>query len=81
MAFSSTVKLAALQRADGRCECTQSRHAHAGRCPHRVTLSIAQFHHAVPGSRHGYDGLANCEVRCPECSSVREAREFAAVWS
>jgi len=81
MAFSSTVKLAALQRADGRCECTEPRHAHGGRCPHRVTLATAQFQHVAPRSRHGHDGLANCEAVCPECSSVREPREWAAVWT
>ena len=81
MAFSSTVKFAALQRADGRCECTQPRHAHGGRCAHRVTLATAHFDHVAPHSRHGHDGLANCEVHCPECGSVREPREWATVWT
>ena len=82
MAFSSTVKLAALQRADGRCECTEPRHAHGGRCAHRVTLATAHFQLVATRSRHGYFGLANCEVLCPECSSVREEpREWAAVWT
>ena len=81
MAFSSTVKLAALQRADGRCECTQPRHAHGGRCQHRVTLATAHFQHVVLHSRHGHDGLANCEVVCADCCSVREPREWAAVWT
>jgi 5-methylcytosine-specific restriction endonuclease McrA len=81
MAFSSTVKLAALQRADGRCECTRARHAHAGPCTQRVTLATARFQHVVPRSRHGHDGLANCEVLCANCCSVREPREWAPVWS
>jgi len=81
MAFSSTVKLAALQRADGRCECTEPRHAHAGRCTQRVTLATARFEHLEPRSRHGHDGLRNCEVLCPNCASVRERRELAFVWT
>ena len=81
MAFSSTVKLAALQRADGRCECTETRHAHGDRCPHRVTLASAHFEHVASRYRHGYDGLTNCEVRYPDCGSVREPRGWAAVWT
>ncbi len=81
MAFSSTVKLAALQRADGRCECMGPRHAHGGRCAHRVTLASAHFE-LITRSRHGYYGLANCEVLCPDCSSVREELpEWAPVWT
>jgi hypothetical protein len=68
MAFLSTVKLAALQRADGRCECSQPRHAHAGRCLVPVTLATARFEHVERPSRHGYDGLSNCEVLCVDCA-------------
>jgi hypothetical protein len=67
MAFSSTVKLAALQRADGRCECTSPRHAHAGRCPERVTFATACFQRVVRRFRPGYDGVVNCEVLCAHC--------------
>jgi hypothetical protein len=67
MSFSSTVKLAALQRADGRCECTHPRHEHAGRCAERVTLATAQFRRAGGQFRHRYDGVANCEVVCTHC--------------
>jgi hypothetical protein len=69
MAFPSTVKLAALQRADGRCECTEPRHAHTGRCSERVTLATAQFQRVVRRFRPGYDGVVNCEVLCTRCGN------------
>jgi len=69
MAFPSTVKLAALQRAAGRCECTQAHHDHAGRCPEHVTLATAQFQRAVRRFRPGFDGVVNCEVRCARCGA------------
>ena len=81
MAFTSSVRLAALQRAEGRCECTQPSHVHAGRCTQRVTLATAHFEHVAPHSRHGHDGLSNCEVFCSGCGSAVQRREWAAVWS
>ena len=69
MAFSSTVKLAALQRAAGRCECTHPQHDHAGRCSERVTLASAHFQRAVRRFRPTYDGVVNCEVRCARCGA------------
>ena len=68
MAFPSTVKLAALQRARGRCECTRSGHAHEGRCPVRVTLATARFMHLALTTRHGHDAVTNCEVICAVCA-------------
>ena len=67
MAFSSTVKLAALQRAAGRCECTHPHHDHAGRCSERVTIASAHFQRSVRRFRPGFDGVVNCEVRCVRC--------------
>jgi hypothetical protein len=81
MAFSSTVKLAALQRAGGRCECTDPSHPHGERCTQRVTFATARFEHVAPWSRHGHDGVSNCEVLCADCCSVRERRDWAAVLS
>jgi hypothetical protein len=69
MAFSSTVKLAALQRAAGRCECTHPHHDHTGRCTERVTFASAQFQRAARRYRPVFDGVVNCEVRCARCGA------------
>jgi hypothetical protein len=69
MAFSSSVKLAALQRAAGRCECTHPHHDHAGRCSERVTIASAQFQRPTRRFRPGFDGVVNCEVRCARCGA------------
>jgi hypothetical protein len=67
MSFSSTVKLAALQRAGGRCECNHPGHEHGGRCSERLSLATAQFRRPSRPYRHGFDGVANCEVLCADC--------------
>ncbi len=67
MAFSSAVKLAALKRSDGRCECVRPAHPHSGRCTVRLTLDTARFHYIDAWARHARNGLGNCEVLCARC--------------
>jgi 5-methylcytosine-specific restriction endonuclease McrA len=69
MAFSPTVKVQALRRSGGRCECRRSGHGHnySVRCSTRLTLGTAQFHHKAAQSVGGHDGLSNCEVLCGAC--------------
>ena len=69
MAFSDDVKQKALTTSGGRCECTRTGvgHTHVGRCPTRLTMSSAEFHHITAQSAGGSGGLANCEVLCSTC--------------
>jgi hypothetical protein len=67
MAFSDDVKRVAFRRSGGQCECTRKEHRHSGRCPAKLTMDTAQFHHVTAVSAGGSDGASNCEVLCLTC--------------
>lgn len=68
--FSTLTKALAMSRAKGQCECTRLTHVHGGRCTRPITSSTAHFHHKTAESRHGSDGLGNCEVLCIPCHKL-----------
>ena len=67
MAFPDDVKRAAFVRSGGQCECVRRGHSHAGRCPTKLSMATAEFHHLTAQSKDGHDGLSNCEVLCVTC--------------
>ena len=63
--FPKKVKVAAFQRADGRCEeCT-------------APLAVGKFHydHRIPDALGGKPTLENCTVLCLSCHSVKTTQE------
>jgi hypothetical protein len=72
MAFSDRVVLEAWKRANGRCECERTTHAHLGRCFRQLSWNSRgkdtndgwEAHHVTAG---GPDTLSNCEILCQDC--------------
>ena len=73
MAFREDTKLAAYERAGGRCECLrQSCSAHfGGRCGRLLTAGW-HAHHVRAPSEGGRDELDNCEALCILCHEAAE---------
>ena len=73
MAFREDTKLAAYERAGGRCECLrQSCSAHfGGRCGRLLTAGW-HAHHVRASSEGGRDDLDNCEALCILCHEAAE---------
>jgi len=71
MAFSRDVLMVAFRRSEGRCECTNERCEHTGRCQARFewagrTMSAPRDWEAHP--IHGDDdSLENCALLCIPC--------------
>lgn len=55
--FTKKVKLAAFQRADGRCE----------KCFARLLSGGVEYDHDLPDALGGEPTLANCKVLCAKC--------------
>ena len=73
MAFSETVKNAALVRAGFRCECTRRDGVHYGRCTAAITRATAEFHHKHADRLGGPDTLSNCEALCQRCHRLTDS--------
>jgi len=61
--FSTGVKLAAFQRAAGRCE----------KCTSRLSVGKFQFDHVIADAMGGEPTLKNCEVLCLACHGEKTA--------
>lgn len=61
--FSTKVKLAAFQRAAGRCE----------KCTSRLSVGKFQFDHVIADAMGGEPTLKNCEVLCLACHGEKTA--------
>lgn len=61
--FSPKVKLAAFQRANGRCE--------GDDCGGRLTVGKFHYDHRIPDAMGGEPILENCEVLCVGCHSKK----------
>jgi 5-methylcytosine-specific restriction enzyme A len=61
--FSKAVKIAAFQRAGGRCEC----------CTTKLTAGKFQYDHAIADGLGGEPTLENCVVLCRACHGVKTA--------
>lgn len=55
--FSTKVKMAALERANGHCE----------KCGHSLTFAKHAFDHIIPDALGGKPTLDNCQVICSLC--------------
>lgn len=62
--FPAKVKVAAFERANGRCES----------CTARLCLGHYQYDHVIPTALGGPPTLENCQVICSSCHMVKTAR-------
>ena len=67
MSFPVVVRLAALIRAGGRCECRREGCDHDGRCNAVILFGGFEAHHRHASSRGGPDAFSNCEILCAAC--------------
>ena len=63
--FPKAVKLAAFQRANGRCE----------ECSARLMVGAFHYDHRVPDALGGEPTLENCRVLCRACHAVKTAAQ------
>jgi len=62
--FPDKVKVAAFQRADGRCE----------GCTAKLFVGKIHYDHRIPDAMGGEPTLANCDVLCTACHGVKTQR-------
>lgn len=63
--FPAKVKLAAFQRAQGRCE----------ECTARLMVGAFHYDHRVPDALGGEPTLENCRVLCRACHGIKTAAQ------
>lgn len=65
--FSQKVKATAALRADGQCE----------NCTRRLAVGDFHFDHRIPDALGGEPTLANCQVLCKACHTVKTSESDA----
>jgi 5-methylcytosine-specific restriction protein A len=62
--FPDKVKVAAFQRADGRCE----------KCTAKLFVGKIHYDHRIPDAMGGEPTLSNCDVLCSACHGEKTTR-------